>query len=97
MNVSQTGNNSWDTYKAFEGKINTRLEAGEQIMRITINSPYCNIDKIEFVCLVEDGVKYVTDEDMRTLGPIYNMGGVRVNEYKDGINIMKGKKVLILE
>ncbi len=97
-NVSVPNNGSWDSYPTPTTEIISRkLYEGKQTIRITITGAYCNIDKIEFVCLVEDGVKYVTDEDMRTLGPIYNMGGVRVNEYKDGINIMKGKKVLILE
>lgn len=96
--VSVPNTNSWDTYTTLSTEvISTKLYEGQQTIRITITGQNCNIDKIEFVCLVEDGVKYVTDEDMRTLGPIYNMGGVRVNEYKDGINIMKGKKVLILE
>lgn len=97
-NVSVPNNGSWDTYQTTTTEIiSGKLYEGKQTIRITITGAYCNIDKIEFICLVEDGVKYVTDEDMRTLGPIYNMGGVRVNEYKDGINIMKGKKVLILE
>lgn len=96
--VSVPNTNSWDTYTTLSTEvISTKLYEGQQTIRITITGQNCNIDKIEFVCLVEDGVKYVTDEDMRTLGPIYNMGGVRVNEYKDGINIMKGKKVLILK
>ena len=96
--ISVPNTNSWDTYNTLSTEvISTKLYEGQQTIRITITGQNCNIDKIEFVCLVEDGVKYVTDEDMRTLGPIYNMGGVRVNEYKDGINIMKGKKVLILE
>lgn len=96
--VSVPNTNSWDTYTTLSTEvISTKLYEGQQTIRITITGQNCNIDKIEFVCLVKDGVKYVTDEDMRTLGPIYNMGGVRVNEYKDGINIMKGKKVLILE
>lgn len=97
-NVSVPNNGSWDTYQTTTTEIiSGRLYEGQQTIRITITGAYCNIDKIEFKCLVEDGVKYVTDQDMRTLGPIYNMGGVRVNEYKDGINIMNGKKVLILE
>ena len=96
--VSVPNTNSWDTYTTLSTEvISTKLYEGQQTIRITITGQNCNIDKIEFVCLVEDGVKYVTEEDMRTLGPIYNMGGVRVNEYKDGINIMNGKKVLILE
>lgn len=97
-NVSVPNSGSWDTYQTTTTEIiSGRLYEGLQTIRVTITGAYCNIDKIEFKCLVEDGVKYVTDQDMRTLGPIYNMGGVRVNEYKDGINIMNGKKVLILE
>jgi len=97
-NVSVPNNGSWDTYQTLStGIINGKLYEGNQTLRITITGSYCNIDKIEFVCLVPDGVKYVTDQDIRTIVPRYNLGGIGTNEYRNGINIMDGKKVLILE
>ena len=94
VNVSQTGNNSWDTYKAFEGNINTRLEAGEQIMRITINSPYCNIDKIELILVEGDGIELVNAEEQTADGAIYNVVGMKVGADYKGIVIRNGKKML---
>jgi len=97
-NVSVPNNGSWDTYQTLATDIiSGRLYEGKQTIRITITGAYCNIDKIEFVCLVPDQVNYITEEDNFANGTRYNLGGARVNGYQKGINIMNGKKVLILE
>ena len=97
-NVSVPNNGSWDTYQTLATDIiSGRLYEGTQTIRITITGAYCNIDKIEFVCLVPDQVSYITEEDNFANGTRYNLGGARVNGYQKGINIMNGKKVLILE
>lgn len=73
------------------------LDAGKQIIRLTITGAKCNIDQLEFRWSgPPSDIKYITDEDIIAPGVKYNLGGVRVNEYK-GITIMEGKKVLILE
>ena len=92
ISVPQTGNNSWDTYKAVSGSF--KLSAGTQVIRLTITGSSCNIDKIAFSDITN--VNYITEDDNHSNGTRYNLGGVRVNEYK-GITIMEGKKVLILE
>ena len=74
-------------------EINTRLEAGEQIMRITINSPYCNIDKIELKCTENTPVVPLLAEPP-TLQPMYNLGGQKVGTNYRGIVIQNGRKVL---
>ncbi|MBO5798762.1 MAG: endo-1,4-beta-xylanase [Paludibacteraceae bacterium] len=40
----------WDTYTSVEGELSKSLEEGEQILRVTIDGPYVNIDKIVFTC-----------------------------------------------
>ena len=94
VNVPQTASNSWDTYKAVEGNLSTRLEAGEQIMRITINNPYCNIDKIELKCVEGDGIEMVTADETTDNGNIYNVVGMKVDANYKGIAIKNGRKVI---
>ena len=86
---------SWDTYAVRNGRINYSLPQGEQIIRLVITGDNCNIDRIEFTST--NDVKYITQDDFDANGTRYNLGGTRVNEYRNGINIMNGKKVLILE
>lgn len=40
----------WDTYTQIEGELSKSLEEGEQILRVTIDGSYVNIDKIVFSC-----------------------------------------------
>jgi hypothetical protein len=40
----------WDTYTSIEGKLSKSFEEGEQILRVTIDGSYVNIDKIVFTC-----------------------------------------------
>ena len=94
VNVSQTANNSWDTYKVFEGNLSTRLEAGEQIMRITINGAYCNIDKIELKLVEGDGIEMVSADESADNSATYNTVGMKVNDNYKGIIIRNGKKML---
>ena len=46
VNVPKTADNDWSKYKTVSGKLSKTLEAGEQILRITIDGAYANIDKI---------------------------------------------------
>lgn len=46
VNVPKTGDNSWSNYQIIKGTFSTPLTTGQQIIRVTINSPYCNIDKM---------------------------------------------------
>ena len=94
VNVPQTGNNSWDTYKAVEGNISSRLEAGEQVFRITINGAYCNIDKIEFKLVEGDGIEMVNADENTSDASTYNVVGMKVGDNYKGIIIRNGKKML---
>lgn len=59
INVPNGG--SWDTYKTVKGNLIRSLEAGEQVIRITINGAYCNIDKIKLICTLSTGVEEVVE------------------------------------
>ena len=91
VDVPQTGNNNWDKYTVETVKLNSKLEVGEQILRITITGNSCNIDKIELKCTTPDGVqKIVLDGPARQNS--YDLFGRRVNSNHKGIIIQNGKK-----
>lgn len=91
IQVPQTASNSWDTYKAIEGTFSVPLEKGKQIIRLTIDRPYCNIDKI-VIERSSTGIDHVT-LDQQT-GPIYNLRGQQTDARHKGIVIINGKKVV---
>ena len=93
VSVPKTGNSDWSNYKVVKGKLSKPLEAGEQILRITIDSPYANIDKIELKLASETGISGVKtgDDSQQT---VYNLAGQKVNSQYKGIVIINGKKVM---
>lgn len=94
--IKNTGN--VNTYATETKNISKPLEAGVQTIRLTVKTAGFYIDKIKFN-LVQSGVSYIMDEDQLLNGTRYNLGGVRVDQYKsnNGITIINGKKVLIIE
>ena len=50
INVPQTANNSWDTYRVVKANISRTIDAGPQVLRFSITGANCNIDKVEFKC-----------------------------------------------
>ena len=93
ISVPQTASNSWDTYKAISGKFSRPLAAGQQILRITIDNPYCNIDKIVLKYIEGTGIGNVVNAQRSTFN-VYNLKGQRVDDNYKGIVIINGKKVL---
>ena len=93
VNVPQTGSNNWDTYKTVTGYLSKNLEAGNQILRFTINGANCNIDKVEFICTVSDGLEVVTTAEAAD-NTTYNLYGIKVGADYKGIVIRNGKKYL---
>ncbi|MBR6262582.1 MAG: endo-1,4-beta-xylanase [Prevotella sp.] len=91
VNVPQTASNSWDTYKVVSGNLNKEFETGQQILRITINGAYCNIDKIELKST--NGIDDATAVQ-QVNGPSYNLMGMKVGADYKGIVIKNGKKYL---
>ena len=93
VKVPQTGNNDWGTYKDVEGTLNQPLEAGEQILRITITGSNCNIDKIKF-SINTAGINGVTFDEPSSDDALYNLSGQKVNANYKGIVIQRGSKRL---
>ena len=90
VKVPQTGNNDWGTYKTVEGTV--ELEAGEQILRLTITGSNCNIDKIQFSLVT--GINGVTIDEPSSDDALYNLSGQQVNANYKGIVIQRGSKRL---
>ena len=94
INVSQTGNNDWGTYQAFSGKLSRHLNAGKQILRVTITGANCNIDKIVFKCTLSDGIDDVEQPVVNLKRPTFNLSGQRVDGNYRGLIIRDGKKIM---
>lgn len=93
VTVPQTGNNSWDTYRVVKGNISRIIDAGDQILRITITGANCNIDKVAFTCTQNTPVVPLRAEP-ETIQPMFNLGGQKVGSNYRGIVIQNGRKVL---
>ena len=93
VNVTQTDNNQWSTYKVMSGEFKVPLEAGKQIIRITIDKPYVNLDKIELK-LEGTGIQSVKGDSLSDNQPLYNLHGMRVDKNYKGIIIKNGQKEL---
>ena len=91
VNVPKTCDD-WNTYVTRKGKLSKKLEKGQQILRLTIDGPYANIDKIKFTCTSSTGINTV--EATPTDAPTYNLMGAKVNSNYKGITIKNGKKQL---
>ena len=92
VNVPKTGDGDWSKYKTVKGKLSKPLEAGEQILRLTIEGPYANIDKIE-IKNTETGILSPHASHPSTQNT-YNLAGQKVNSQYKGIVIRNGKKVV---
>ena len=95
VNVPKTADNDWNVYQKVEGKLSKDLEAGQQIIRITINGANCNIDKIELTCANPNGIDAATTEQHQPTGPVYNLSGQKVDANYHGIIIKNGRKILV--
>lgn len=92
INVPNGG--SWDTYKVQKATLSHQLEEGEQIIRISINSPYVNIDRIKFICTKSSGISSLASDDVKSDGRYFNLSGQQVGTSFRGLLIHNGKKVL---
>ena len=91
VKVPQTGNNDWGTYKVVEGFLGKPLEAGQQILRLTITGSNCNIDKIQF-SLDTSGITDITTDSSASLQGSFDLFGRKVDNNYKGIIIKNGKK-----
>ena len=90
ISVPQTGDNDWSKYRALKGKFSKPLAKGEQILRITIDNPYCNIDKVILTCTTS-GIEDIVLNGQKT-GDTYNLAGQMVDSSYKGIVVRNGKK-----
>ncbi len=94
INVPKTAD--WDTYTTVTGNLNRNLEEGEQIIRLTVATAGCNIDKVKFNCVLNTDIDQVTEDTPSDQGDgiIYNLLGQPVDDSYKGIAIKNGKKFL---
>ena len=92
VSVPQTANNDWSKYTTVKGELSKDLEAGEQILRITITGANCNIDKIELKCTTT-GI-HDMNNDIIVSQDAYDLLGRKVNSNYKGIIIRNGKKYI---
>lgn len=92
VSIPQTANNDWSKYTTVKGELSKDLEAGEQILRITITGANCNIDKIELKCTTT-GI-HDTNNDIIVSQDAYDLLGRKVNSNYKGIIIRNGKKYI---
>lgn len=81
-----------NTYKVVTGNLGANLEAGEQILRFTINTALCNIDKVELKCIQSNGIGAIMADPSSDNAPLYTPAGVQVDYSYKGIVIKNGKK-----
>jgi GH35 family endo-1,4-beta-xylanase len=91
VSVPQTGSNDWSKYTTVEGELSQELEAGQQILRVSITNDQCNIDKIELKC-TSSGIRDMLYDIPVTDQKSYDLFGRRVNDNYKGIIIRNGKK-----
>ena len=90
VSVPQTGNNDWSKYTTVEGELSQELEVGSYILRISITSDQCNIDKIELKCTSAGIHDMIYDVPLSKES--YDLFGRKVNSNYKGIIIQNGKK-----
>lgn len=61
IDIPQTANNSWDTYKTKSGNFSVELPEGKQTLRVTITGSYCNLDKIKLTCTAPTDVEDIPE------------------------------------
>lgn len=93
ISVPQTGNSNWDTYTTAKCTFARMLEAGEHIIRITIAGANCNIDKLNFKCIMSTDIDEIEATQPQN-EVIYNLAGQKVDASYKGIVIKNGKKYL---
>ena len=103
VSVPQTADNDWSVYEAIKGETSIKLPTGTYQLRLAIESPYCNLDKITFKAVsdntdVNEAISYETTDgeyDIYTLLGIY-VGKASVGKDWNDLNdkLAKGTYVL---
>jgi len=93
VKVPQTASNDWSVYKTVSGTFVTELEKGPQVIRLVIDAPYCNIDKIELK-LQSSGISGIRN-DLQTSEPTYNLNGQQTGKHHKGVVVSKGRLKIV--
>ena len=93
VNVTQTDDNQWSTYKKFTGTFSKSLPAGQQILRVAITGPYINLDKMVLTCKTPTGIENIITLNEHVQR--HNLAGQKVNASYKGVVIENGKKVVM--
>ncbi len=94
MDVSKTGNNSWDNYESISNTTPKELKEGKTIIRISIVGANCDIDKIELKCVEPTAINEINADKTDGNAATYNISGQRVDDSYKGIVIINGKKMM---
>ncbi len=95
VSIPQTDNSQWQTYKSVKGKCLFPLEQGQQVLRVTIDGPYGNLDKMTFTCTEPDAIVPVTTYSPYVSRPYYDLQGHRIKDMPTKrVYILNGKKHL---
>ena len=102
VNVTQTDDNQWSTYKKFTGTFSKSLPAGQQILRVAITGPYINLDKMVLTCKTPTGIEEVSEElrvksEEFATANWFTLDGRKLNgkPTRPGIYVRNGSKVVI--
>ena len=94
MDVSKTGENTWDNYESISNTTPKELKEGKTIIRISIVGANCDIDKIELKSVEPTAINEINAEGTNGDGATYNISGQRVDDSYKGIVIINGKKMM---
>ncbi len=98
ISVPQTANNNWNVYKPVSGSFLVPLEKGRHIFRVTIDSPYCNLDQLVVRCTSSAGIQDLEYDTYPTCkghsNQYFKLNGIRMQGQpkEKGVYINKGIK-----
>lgn len=78
--ISVPNGGNWDTYTKVSGSLKVKLEDGEHLIRVTINGPYCNIDKIKLSANNKDAISDILCSTEATY-EVYSLSGVLIGKF----------------
>lgn len=87
-NITVPKGTNWETFTTITGKT-TALTAGSHILRLVIDTSYCNVDWIEFTTSGTTAMKFrIDDIDVATEFQVYNsmgsyLGNIKLNPGED--------------
>ena len=100
--VTKTDDGQWSAYKKFTGTFSKPLPAGKQILRVTIDGPYINLDKMVLTCKTPTGIEEVSEElrvksEEFATANWFTLDGRKLNgkPTRPGIYVRNGSKVVI--